>query len=338
MRFLLLPASLLYTVFIALRNKLYDLRILKSKKIENSIGIGNLSMGGTGKTPLTLYLASWLSGEDRKVVILSRGYKRTSRGFLEVLPSHQSHEVGDEPFMYKKRMGDRLQVYVSKDRLKGSELARKDHVDSVILFDDVYQHRKIIPAYTVITSPYEDLFHKDHVLPVGRLREPKRNIKRADCIVITGCPTNMTSEEKEKLKRELSTYEKPIFFSSIGYSEMKCFGKKVDSIQRILLVTGIATNSHLVAHLQKSYELEVISYPDHHNYTEKDMKDIHEKFGSFADDQSVLLTTEKDMVRMLKYREFIDRKELPMYYQPITIHVDNEETFKRKIKDYVGKV
>jgi len=338
MRFLLLPASLIYSLIISVRNKLYDFNVLKSRSVEKSIGIGNLSMGGTGKTPLTLYLASWLSDQNQKVAILSRGYKRTTKGFLEVLHSHQVHEVGDEPLMYKKRFGDLVKVYVTKNRYEGSQVVRKENNTAFIVFDDVFQHRKVNPSISIISSPFDDLFHKDFVLPVGRLREPRCYINRAQCIVITGCPPTLSNEEKENITSELSSYKKPVFYSTIHYDEMKCFGKKVDTINKVLLVTGIANNQHLVTYLKKTYEIQVISYPDHYNYTEKDIRDIHEKFGSFADKESIVLTTEKDMVRMLKYQGFIDENELPMYYQPISIQLQDERKFKSLIKQYVGEV
>ena len=338
MRFLLLPASLIYYLIISVRNKLYDFNVLKSHSVEKSIGIGNLSMGGTGKTPLTLFLASWLADHNQKVAILSRGYKRTSKGFIEVLQKHKSHEVGDEPLMYKKRLGDLVKVFVTKNRYDGSQIVRKDDKAAIILFDDVFQHRIVNPSISIIASPYSDIFHKDFILPVGRLREPKSQIHRAQCIVVTGCPTDLSESAKEKVANDLSCYNKPVFYSTIHYDEIKCFGTKVDSIHKVLLVTGIANNEHLVSYLKKTYEIQVISYPDHYNYTENDIRDIHEKFGSFADKESIVLTTEKDMMRMLKYQEFIDKNKLPMYYQPISIHLQDDEKFKSLIEQYVGEI
>lgn len=338
MRFLLLPASLIYSLIISVRNKLYDFNVLKSHSVEKSIGIGNLSMGGTGKTPLTLYLASWLSEKNQNLTILSRGYKRTTKGILEVLQSHKSHEVGDEPLMYKIRLGNLVKVFVSKNRYEGSQIVRKYDKSAFILFDDVFQHRKVIPSISIIASPFNDLFYKDYILPVGRLREPRSNVKRAHCIVITRCPKALSITEKEHISNQLKKFNLPIFYSTIEYGEMTCFGSKVDCIKRILLVTGIANNNHLVSHLKKTYETEVISYSDHYDYEESDLQEIHEKFGSFADSESIVLTTEKDMVRMLKHKSFIEEKNLPIYYLPISFQIEDEIRFKSLISEYVGEV
>ena len=338
MRFLLLPFSWIYTGAIFIRNILYDVGVSKSFKVNNSIGIGNLSMGGTGKTPLTLYLAQWLIKNNRKVYILSRGYKRNTSGQIEVISNHQSYEVGDEPLMYKKRLKGKVNVMVSKNRWLGSQTIRANHPDAFLLFDDVFQHRKVKTDFSIITSPLNDLFDNDLLIPAGRLREPKRNVKRAQCIMITRCPLEMSNERKNSITTQLSRYNKPVFFSSVLYDDLICFGENVKTIRKILLVTGIASNDNLKSHLEKSHEIKMVSYPDHYRYSLQDMKDIHQKFNSFADEQTIILTTEKDMVRMLEFEKYIISKKLPIYYQPISIKLHDEQEFISLIKEYVGKI
>ena len=338
MRFLLLPFSWIYTLAIYIRNSLYDCGALKSNPVKNSIGIGNLSMGGTGKTPLTIYLAQWLIDLNQMVFILSRGYKRNTDGYIEVQYSHQSDEVGDEPLMYKKRFKDEVNVVVSKNRWFGSKQIKIKHPEAYLLFDDVFQHRKVKPDFSILTSSFNDLFIDDMLIPAGRLREPKKNVKRGDCILITRCPHDLSDNRKKKIREKLHKYNKPLFFCSIKYEGFISFGRKINTIKKILLVTGIANNQALISHLQKSYEMDVISYPDHYSYTQKDMEEIHQKFGNFAGEESIILTTEKDMVRMLQFEKFIEEKKMPLYYQPISIDLHNEIEFKSLIKENVGEI
>jgi tetraacyldisaccharide 4'-kinase len=338
MRFLLLPFSWLYSLGIFIRNLLFDIGFLKSFRVKNSIGIGNLSMGGTGKTPLTLFIAEWLIENNEHVFILSRGYKRTTEGTMQVDESHKSHEVGDEPLMYKRRLKEKINVIVTKNRWLGSLEVKRQSPEAFALFDDVFQHRKVITDFSIVTTPINDLFLDDLLIPAGRLREPKRNIKRANCIVITKCPNQLSSDKKQDIRSRFMHYNKPVFFSSIKYENFICFGEKVKKIKRILLVTGIANNDNLKSYLEKSYEIKVVSYPDHYPYRLQDMKDIHQKFNSFADEQSIILTTEKDMVRMLGFEEYILENKLPMYFQPISLDLQNEKEFTSLIKKYVGKI
>ena len=338
MRSLLLPFSWIYSLVIFIRNKLYDFGVIESNKVNRSIGIGNLSMGGTGKTPLTQYLAQWLIDNNQAIYILSRGYKRSTNQNILVKESHLSHEVGDEPLMYKKRFKSKVNVLVSKNRWLGSLDAKKNNSNAFILFDDIYQHRKVITNFSIITTPFNDLFIDDLLLPAGRLREPKKNIKRASCILVTRCPKQLSLEERTIVEAKLCKYKKPVFFSSIRYGHFICFGEKLSKISSVLLVTGIAKNENLIAQIENTYKTKVISYPDHYRYSLDDIKDIHQKFNSFASEHTIILTTEKDMVRMLEFEEYINANKLPMYYQPISIDVYNEQEFTSLIKEYVGEI
>ena len=338
MRFLLLPFSWIYAFVIFCRNALYNHGLYQTHHVKKSIGIGNLSMGGTGKTPLTVYLTHWLIEHKKNVFILSRGYKRNTKGEIEVKLKHESHEVGDEPLMYKKRFKKNVRVFVSKNRWTGSQKARSEDSEAILLFDDIFQHRVVKVDFSIVTTAYNDLFVDDYILPAGRLREPKSNIKRANCILITRCPDGMTSNKKQEIENKLSPFQKPVFFSSIKYDKFTSIGRKIEVIQKILLVTGIADNKALRSYLERYYELEVLSYPDHYQYTQKDMEEIHQKFGNFANDKSIILTTEKDGVRMLKFDQYIKDHKWPLYIQTISIELEDEKEFKSLIKNYVGEV
>lgn len=338
MRYFLLPISWIYTSVVSIRNLFFDFQLFNSKNIDNGIGVGNLSMGGTGKSPMSVYIAELILKNQGKPAILSRGYGRKTKGFIEVDEDSLSQDVGDEPLMFKQRFKDEVGVYVCENRTLGSKKIRESIPKSTIIFDDIFQHRKIKPSLSILTTPYGDPFYKDHVLPAGRLREPRKNAHRADCIVVTKCPESLTVSDYNTIKNKLSKFSKPIFFSHIDYGEMTPFKDEKQHIKNILLVTGIVDPSHLIQHLKDKYKIQSISFPDHHAFTKKDIEKIHEKFDTFDPKESIILTTEKDKVRLSKFDVLIAKNCASWYYQPISISIHDKAQFESLIKEHVRKV
>ena len=316
----------------------FAFQIFHSKNIDNGIGVGNLSMGGTGKSPLSVHIAELILKNHGEPALLSRGYGRKTKGFIEVDEDNLSQNVGDEPLMFKQRFKDKVGVYVCESRTLGSNKIRTANPKSTIIFDDVFQHRKIKPSLNILTTPYGDPFYTDHILPVGRLREPAASADRADCIVVTKCPETMKDDDYNKVKNKLSKFSKPIFFSHIEYSEMLPITAAIQSVKNILLVTGISDPSHLIEHLEDKYEIQSISFPDHHAFTEKDIEKIHEKFGIFDPKESIILTTEKDKVRLSKFNGLITKNGASWYYQPMSIRLHDAAQFESLIRKHVRKV
>ena len=338
MRYFLLPISWIYTSVVSIRNLFFDFQLFNSKNIDNGIGVGNLSMGGTGKSPMSVYIAELILKNQGKPAILSRGFGRKTKGFLEVNEDSLSQDVGDEPLMFKQRFKDEIGVYVCENRTLGSKKITEITPKSTIIFDDIFQHRKIKPSLSILTTPYGDPFYNDHVLPVGRLREPRKNAHRADCIVVTKCPESLTVSDYNTIKNKLSKFSKSIFFSHIDYGEMTPFKDEKQHIKNILLVTGIVDPRHLIQHLKDKYKIQSISFPDHHAFTKKDIEKIHKKFDTFDPKESIILTTEKDKARLSKFDVLIAKNGASWYYQPIGISISDKAQFESLIKEHVRKV
>ncbi len=338
MRYFLFPVSWIYAAVVSIRNFFFDFLVFHSENIDNGIGVGNLSMGGTGKSPMSILIAELILKNQGKPALLSRGYGRKTNGFLEVYENSLSQDVGDEPLMFKQYFKEKAGVYVCENRALGSKKIRESIAQSTIIFDDIFQHRKIKPSLNILITPYSDPFYKDHVLPVGRLREPAKNAHRADCIIVTKCPKNLTVPDYKIIKNRLSKFQKPIFFSHIDYGQMRPFQGEIEKIKNILLVTGIVDPTHLIDHLKDKYNIQSISFPDHHMFTEKDIDKIHEKFDTFDSDESIILTTEKDKVRLAKFDLLIANKGAAWYYQPIDIRIQDKVQFESLIKKHVRKV
>lgn len=337
-RFLLFPFSALWWLFATIRNTCYDNSILTSIKIqEKSIVIGNLSTGGTGKSPMTIYLTN-LFKESINVQLLSRGYGRSSKGYLKVNETHSVVDVGDEPLLFSRRFNNEVNVAVSEDRLIGIQKLRELSSRSLIILDDAYQHRKVKGGFSILLTSYNSIFVNDYLLPVGNLREPRVGAKRADVIVVTKCPKSIDENKKSELKNSLSKYGKPVFFSSIRYSKPIYFGNSSEISTNVLLVTGIANPKPLIQYLAFSNKIEHISFPDHHNFTEKEIKEIHEKIDTFVNEKWSIITTEKDYMRLLPYQDNWDLSKYPWFYIPIDIEIENKQEFNQLLINYVVNI
>ena len=330
LRILLLPFSILYGIIVSIRNLLYDWRILTSTSFDIPIiTVGNLSVGGTGKTPQIEYLVRLLQ-DDSQVAVLSRGYKRKSEGFVLANENTTVEALGDEPFQYHQKF-PKINVAVNGDRVEGvKQLMTLKPKTNLILLDDAYQHRKIKAGYQILLTSYSDLFYKDFMMPTGNLRELWWGKNRADVIVVTKCPSDLSKEDQEKITAKIHPLpSQKVFYSSIAYSPILKGYKEIKlkelQNQKIVLVTGIAKPEPLVAHLKsKGLKFEYLKFPDHHNFTADEIKMIQQK-----EKKAVILTTEKDYVRLEK-----DIKKL--LYIPIeTVFLNNKTTFDKEILAFV---
>ena len=336
-RLLLLPFAWLYGIGVALRNLLYNIGVFSTYDPPvKTINVGNLSVGGTGKTPHVEWIANHLLQKKTSVAILSRGYGRETKGYFEVAANDNSIKVGDEPLQYKRKYKDELTVHVSESRKKGVINILENHQVDVILLDDAFQHRAINTGLNIIITPFYQPFFRDYLLPAGDLREHRSGIKRADLVIVSKCPTGITDSEKLRMKNSIKLNSDKVFFSSISYKNMINETGNLDSpLKNVLLVTGIGNATGLYETLDKTHEVTHMCYADHHQFSKKDMLDIEQKFDTFADDNKFILTTEKDYSRL---DDLIDKKEptSPWYFIPIEVRVDEEERLKNILNNYVG--
>ena len=329
LRILLFPIVPIYFLVTWLRNKLYDAGIKPSKSYDFPvICVGNLSTGGTGKTPMIEYLVRILS-KEKKLATLSRGYKRVTKGFLLADKYANVDAIGDEPFQFYNKFDD-VYVAVDENRQNGiAELRQLSPKPEVILLDDAFQHRKVNAGFNILLTVYYNLYTQDILLPTGNLREPKSGASRADIIVVTKCPKNISDLEKEKIIKSIKpkTHQK-VFFSFIQYSEIiqsASEERNLNSLPKFSLVTGIANSKSLVSFLKsKGLEFEHLEFGDHYNFTLKDIELFEEK--------ELLLTTEKDFMRLID-NESLSSK---LFYLPIEIEIDNATLFDEQIKDFVN--
>lgn len=330
-RKILFPFSILYSAIASIRNYCYDNSLLKSYSFNLPIiAVGNLSVGGTGKTPQIEYLIRLLS-DKYKVATLSRGYKRKSNGFIVADANVNAEIIGDEPFQYYTKFPN-IQVAVDADRKNGiQQLLSISSKPDVILLDDAYQHRKVKAGLYILLTSYNELYSDDFQLPTGNLRENRSGAKRANVIIVTKCPSDLSKQEQEIVKRKLAILpNQTLFFSTIEfdnyvYSENE--KKPVSEILNVdkLLLAGIAKPKTFFTHLQSKKEV-CLTFPDHHQFTEKDLLEIKNK----AQNNSII-TTEKDFVRL---KGSLPKEQL--YYLPIkTKFLFHGDNFDKIISNYV---
>jgi len=352
LKFLLYPFSIIYGIVTGIRNFLYDSGILKSKDFDIPvISIGNLTVGGTGKTPHTEYLIS-LFKEDYKVAVLSRGYKRKTKGFIEVKTDSPVADIGDEPLQIKRKF-PHVTVVVDKDRVHGIHKLIKDSNNSfdVVLLDDAFQYRKINPSVNILLIDYNRPINKDLILPAGRLRESHHQIKRATIIIYTKCPDNLSNESRNIIKEDLHLYPyQSLFFTSIAYDnpvpvfpeiveESFSFSDKKNSF---LLFSGIANPAPFWNYVYSVAKVEdKMVFPDHHFYSSGDIQKIEKRYDRMSKDNYLyILTTEKDAMR-LKFGSNVSfgiRKK--MFYLPIKVgflEKGENRLFNKKMIDYVRR-
>ena len=336
LRKILFPFAILYGMITSIRNFLFDKGILKSYSFELPIiAVGNLSVGGTGKTPQIEYLIRLLS-DKYKVATLSRGYKRQSEGFILADNNANALLLGDEPYQFFEKFKN-IQVAVDADRKNGIEqLLSQKSKPEVILLDDAFQHRKVKAGFYILLTSYDDLYSNDFMLPTGNLRESRSGAKRANIIIVTKCPYALSSEKQKDIRNRLKlSVNQELYFTFIAYDNF-IFGENrkinVNEIQASskLLVAGIAKPEPFFAYLQDTNDV-CLSFPDHHNFTDKDILEIKN-----LAQNNIIITTEKDYVRL--------KGSLPseqLFYLPIqSSFLSGSETsgdnFDKTIINYVG--
>lgn len=294
-------------------------------------------MGGTGKSPVTIYLTSLLS-DKLNMALLSRGYGRKTKGFRWVEQNSTSDEVGDEPLMFKTVFGPDLPVAVCENRNNGVKKIHNDFKKTdLIVLDDAFQHRKIRAGFSILLTTYEKPFFTDVFLPMGTLREFRKGASRANVIVVTKCPKKLNQIEKKGFLEKLKKYSKPIFFSRVKYGDLLNFTVAVEKIKKVLVVSGIANPTDMIEHLSNSYLVEPIIFSDHHEFTQGEINKIHRKFDTFVTSESAIVTTQKDFMRLRDKIEKWGMVKYPWYILPISIEIENEIEFNKLIFDYVGK-
>ncbi|WP_053826867.1 tetraacyldisaccharide 4'-kinase [Lascolabacillus massiliensis] len=347
----LLPLSWLYGTVVSFRNWLFNKNILKQRSFSIPvICVGNITAGGTGKTPHIEYLIRLLSPKF-KVAVLSRGYKRKSKGFLIVDTNSNVRNVGDEPLQIKKKFPDTL-VVVDKNRVNAIEKImsiEKEERPDVILLDDGFQHRHVRPSLSIVLADCNRPVFEDRLLPAGLLREPLKSIDRASVVVVTKCNPDMQPIDFRIYSNGLNLYPfQELFFTTFDYDKLSPvfpeLHPEVVSIndlrkKHLFLVTGIASPEPLVRKLEyKTYNLYTMFFSDHHNFTRKDIQSIENMVNSVEDENKIIVTTEKDAVRFRDLAYLPENIKNIMYYLPVRVtFLNNKEriTFNKKIVEHV---
>jgi tetraacyldisaccharide 4'-kinase len=312
-----------------IRNFLYDLRFFKSEAYNFPvICVGNLSVGGTGKSPMIEYLLGLLL-PNYKVATLSRGYGRKTNGYREVTNVDKAKNVGDEPLQFKNNFNNAV-IVVDENRRRGIAKLKKNHNPDVILLDDAFQHRKVKAGLNILLTRYNDLYEDDFMLPTGNLREPTVGAERAKVIIVTKCPKDLTLEQQEVIKNklEIRNYQR-LFFSYISYNEHITNGKEEIDLKDllgkdILLVTGIANPGSLCEYLSaKGISFKHFNFPDHHNFSSEEISKIAES--------KFIITTEKDFMRL---KGQIENDKL--FYLPINMKfIHDSKSFNNEIASFI---
>lgn len=346
-----LPLSFLYGMGVRFRNMLFDTGILESRSFPIPvISVGNITVGGAGKTPHVEYLIRLLC-ETKRVSVLSRGYKRRTKGYLLASSSSTSLELGDEPYQMYLKYGRQVHVAVSANRCEGIERLCSDPETKdtdVILLDDAFQHRYVKPGVNILLVDYHRLIVYDKLLPAGRLREPKDGKRRADIVIVTKCPPDLRPMDFRVITKALNLYPyQKLFFTTIEYGDLiPLFSNsrslalsEITSDYEVLVLSGIASPQHLLCDIQKHTENVIpMTFRDHHIFTPKDIAHINNTFDSLSS-KRIIITTEKDAARLVGLDGLSDDVRNHIYALPIktTFLLEQQEQFDEFILSYVLK-
>lgn len=343
-----MPLAYLYGVITYVRNSLYDSRLLNEKRFDavHTIGVGNLAVGGAGKTPLVEYLLRLILQHEPRIAVLSRGYKRKTKGFVLANETSTALDIGDEPLIYKSKYP--VLVAVDANRVNGINklIELEEKSPKIILLDDVFQHRSIRCGLNIVVTDYNNLFYKDVMMPSGTLREFKSGIDRADVIIVSKLPDNISPVEIRTLTKDIDPKaHQRIFFSYLKYGELYSIhnhSDKLDTLNelfrfRVISFAGIANAQPMINYLKEySSELRHLPFDDHHEYSLKDLEDIQRYYDSFDGSNKILVTTEKDFMRLKNAEVWEAAKRMNIYILPVEVTFkDKEEEINELILKYV---
>ena len=339
LRKILYPLSLIYGEIVGMRNKAFDKGVLSTTSFSTpTVVVGNLNVGGTGKSPQIEYLIRLLK-DEYLIAVLSRGYKRKTKEFQIADKNSTASQIGDEPLQFYKKFNDVI-VAVDADRVHGiNQLSLQEPKPEVVLLDDALQHRQVKPGFVILLTSFGSLYVDDTVLPAGNLREKKEGAKRAQIIIVTKCPSELSEMEQFEISKKLNLeLDQTVFFTKIKYHDKVVNG--IDEIDisklkdyKVLLVTGIANPKPLLEFLgKKEIDLKHLKFPDHHDFSTSEIKKIYDEFESIKAEKKIILTTEKDYVR-----NFSDKDKKVYYLEIQTEFIDNGQDFNKIILNYVQK-
>ena len=322
LKYLSLPLTILYGSVVWLRNKFYDWKIFSSIGFDLPvICVGNITVGGTGKSPHIEYLIELLS-PYYSLATLSRGYRRRSRGFKLAGPDSTARDIGDEPFQFKTKY-PQIAVAVAEERMTAIPLLlqQRPHLQ-VILLDDAFQHRTVKAGLNILLTDYDRLYTRDHIMPFGLLRESPKAAERAGIIIVSKCPPDLNLSEKQKIEAEIQAQaHQQVFFSTIAYQQLYPLTHTLivpDADYVVLLVTGIANPQPLKNHLQSKFsKVYSLPYKDHHYFTFDDLDEIYETFANIPESKKIMVTTEKDAGRLMLLKDKMAHQPWPLFAQKI---------------------
>ena len=342
-RYLLLPFSLIYWLIVFIRNKLYDWKIFKSSKASlPTIVIGNITVGGTGKTPLTIFLSNYLA-ENFKVAVLSRGYKRVSKDCRWANHTDSYKVIGDEPKLILLRTNKPL--FLCADRLKGIDLIKKTSDTELVILDDGFQHRRLSPDLSIVLIDCTRPVFRDFFLPAGNLRDNVYRVRQADIVIFTKCNADLSEIDKKIYLRKLKLNSDKTFFSTFRYTQLyNPYNERVIDLSElsnysVLAFAGIGNFLFFKQSLLKfSSKIEFIKFPDHWNYKNSDIKKIFSNFAKIYSKSKILITTEKDFIKLNELDLNDDfKKALFILDYKLCFLNDDEEKFKQKINGYARR-
>jgi len=333
----------MYAFVSSIRNYLFDKRIFKSSEFDLPIiNVGNLTVGGSGKTPHIEYIISLLMSEYN-VATLSRGYGRKTKGFREILSNSISSESGDEPLQIKQKFPE-IKVFVGEERVAAIPKILFDYPEiDVILLDDAYQHRAIKAGFNILLTDYSKIFTQDKSMPFGRLREYPKAANRSDLVVVTKCPKTISQKEKDNLKTEIQMFtDSEVLFSGIEYSNLIPYAniELLKSVENIMVISALANPKSMLEYINTNFKptkIEHIEFRDHYNFSKNDILSLIEKFNSFAKQNKIIIISEKDAIRLRAVTKGTAFDNLGVFILPIKISLfaESEEIFKDKIINYV---
>ena len=342
----LLPLSWIYGLAVRTRNLLFDIGVLKSRAFTIPIiAVGNITVGGTGKTPHVEYIVRLLKDEF-KVAVLSRGYKRKTKGFVLADSDSTAAAIGDEPYQMHSKFPD-IRIAVDKNRCHGIDTLCEQMPDTdVVVLDDAFQHRYVKPGISILLVDYNRMIIHDKLLPAGRLREQQSGKKRADIVIVTKCPSDLRPMDYRVIQKTMDLYPfQELYFTGIRYGMLTPLycgeERKLASVkhENVLLVTGIASPKQMIADLkEQGANITPLTFADHHNFTDSDVVLINTKFSELPSPK-IIITTEKDATRIFGIKGLSDEVRHGMFVLPIKVEfkLDSKETFNEYIKSYVRK-